>query len=41
MLQLLIATERMKQLGQGRNGAQLWMSLVVNVKCDAVENNIA
>ena len=39
--QLLIAPERMKQLGQSRNDAQLWMCLVVKVKSDAVKNNIA
>ena len=39
--QLLIDTERMKQLGQSRNDAQLWMCLVVKVKSVAVENNIA
>ena len=38
--QLLIAPERMKQLGQSRNDAQLWMCLVVKVKSDAVKNNI-
>ena len=30
-----IAPERMKQLGQSRNNAQLWMCLVVKVKSDA------
>ena len=39
--QLLIDTERMKQLGQSRSDAQLWMCLVVKVKSVAVENNIA
>ena len=39
--QLLIAPERMKQLGQSRNDAQLWMCLVVKVKSNAVKNNIA
>ena len=34
--QLLIVPERMKQLGQGRNDAQLW-----NVKSYAVKNNTA
>ena len=38
--QLLIAPERMKQLGQSRKDAQLWMCLVVKVKSDAVKNNI-
>jgi len=32
--QLLIAPERMKQLGQSRNDTQLWMCLVVRVKSD-------
>ena len=36
--QLLIAPERMKQLGQRRNDAQLWICLVVKVKSDAVKN---
>ena len=31
--QLAIAPERMKQLGQGRNDAQLWMCLVVKFLC--------
>ena len=39
--QLLIAPERMKWMGQSRNNAQLWMHLVVKVKSDAAENNIA
>ena len=39
--QLLIAPERMKQLNQSRNDAQLWMCLVVKVKSDAIKNNIA
>ena len=38
--QLLIAPERMKQLGQSRNNAPLWMYLVVKVKSDVVKNNI-
>ena len=38
--QLLIAPERMKQLGQSGN-AGLQMCLVVKVKSDAVKNNIA
>ena len=38
--QLLIAPERMKQLGQSGNNAQLWMCLVVKVKSDAIKNNI-
>ena len=39
--QLLIASEGMKQLGQHRNDAQLWICLVVKAKSDAVKNNIA
>jgi hypothetical protein len=39
--QLLIAPIRMKQLGQSRNDAQLWMCLVMKGKSDAVKNNIA
>ena len=39
--QLLIALERKKWLGQSGNGVQLWMCLVVKVKSDAVQNNIA
>ena len=39
--QLLIAPERMKQLGQSRNNAQLWLCLVVKVKSDAIKHNIA
>ena len=35
---LLISPERMKQLGQIRNDAQLWMCLVVKVKSDAIKN---
>ena len=31
----------MKQLGQSRNDAQLWMCLVVKVKSDATKNNTA
>ena len=38
---LLIAPERMKQLGQSRNDAQLRMYLVVKVKSDVLKNNIA
>ena len=36
-----IAPERMKELGQTRNDAQLWICLLVKVKSDAVQNNIA
>ena len=39
--QLLTAPERMKELGQTRNDAQLWICLLVKVKSDAVKNNIA
>ena len=39
--QLLIDTGRMKQLGQSRNNAKLWICLVVKLKFDAVKNNIA
>ena len=39
--QLLIASERMKQLGQSRGDAQLWMCLVVKVKSSAIKNNVA
>ena len=34
--QLLITPERMKQLGESRNDAQLWIYLVVKVKSDVV-----
>ena len=36
-----IAPERMKRLSQSRNEALWWMCLVVKVKSDAAENNIA
>ena len=39
--QLLIASGRIKQLGQSRNDAQLWMCLEVKVKFDAVKNSAA
>ena len=39
--QLLIAPERIKQLGQSRNDSQLWMCLVMKVKFDAAKNSIA
>ena len=39
--QLLIAPERMKQVGQSGNNAGLQICLVVKVKSDAVKNNIA
>ena len=34
--QLVVAPERMKQLGQSRNNAQLWMLLVVKVKSNRI-----
>ena len=36
-----IAPERMKRLNQSENNAQLWMWLAMEVKSDAVKNNIA
>ena len=36
-----IATEGLKRLRKSGNNAQLWMCLVVEVKSDAVKNNIA
>ena len=39
--QLLIAPVRIKWLGQSGNDDQLWMYLVVKVKSNAVNNNIA
>ena len=38
---LQVVPERMKQMDQSRNDAQLWMCLVVKVKSNAVKNNIA
>ena len=35
------APERMKMLRQSQNNTQLWMRLVMEVKSDAVKNNIA
>ena len=32
-------SSRKKRLGQSENEVQLWMSLVVKVKSDAVKNN--
>ena len=32
-----IAPERMKRLSQSRNNTQLWMCLMVKVKCDAIK----
>ena len=37
--QLLTAPERMKQLGQSGNDAQLWMCLVMKVKSSAAKNS--
>ena len=39
--QLLIAPERMKWLSQSRNGAQMWVCLVVKIKFSIVKNNIS
>ena len=39
--QLLVTPERMKQLGQSRSNAKLWLCLVIKIKSDAVKNNIA
>ena len=36
-----IAPEGMKRLSQSGNNSQLWMYLVVKVKSDAINNNIA
>jgi len=37
-----IAQERMKRLSQSKKkNTQLWMSLIMGVKSDAVKNNIA
>ena len=36
--QLLVVSERIKQLEQSRNDAYLWMCLVVKVKSDATKN---
>ena len=36
-----ITPERMKLLDPSENDTQLWMCLVVEVKFDAVKNNIA
>ena len=38
--QLLIASERMKCLGQSGSDVQLWMCLVVKVKSDTVKKNV-
>ena len=39
--QIIIAPERMKWLGQSGNDAQLQMCLVMEVKSEAIENNIS
>ena len=39
--QRAIAPERVKQMGQSRNDAPLWVCLVVKVKFNDVKNNIA
>ena len=36
-----ITPERMKKWSQSKNNAQLWMSLLMEVKSDAIKNNIA
>ena len=36
-----ITPERIKRWSQSENNARLWMWLVVEVKSDAVKNNIA
>ena len=36
-----ITAERMKTWNQSKNNTQLWMSLVMEVKSDAVKSNIA
>ena len=35
------SSKEMKRLSQSGNNAQLWMCLVVKVKSDAVDHNIA
>ena len=35
-----ITPERMKGWSQSKNNTQLWMGLVMEVKSDAVKNNI-
>ena len=39
--QLLIAPDRMQQLGQSGNDTQVLMCLVVKVNSDVIKNNIA
>ena len=36
-----IGPERIKRLSQSEHNAQLWMWLMIEVKSDAVKNNIA
>jgi len=36
-----ITPERMKSRSKGENNSQLWMSLVLGVKSDAVKSNTA
>ena len=36
-----IAPVRMKRLSQSKNNMQLWMCLVMEIKSDALKNNIA
>ena len=36
-----IAPEKMKRLNQSENSAQLWMWRMIEVKSDAIKNNIA
>ena len=36
-----IAPERMKRLTQSKTNTELWISLVMEVKSDAIKNNIA
>ena len=36
-----ITIERMKRRSKSKNNTQLWMSLVLEVKSNAVKNNIA
>ena len=38
---LEITPERMKRRSQSKNNTQVWMGLVVEVRSDAVKNNIA
>ena len=36
-----ITPERIKRWGQSKNNTQLWVWLVMEVKSDAVKNNVA